>query len=123
LFWTDLWGDSCLHQKFPHLLTFAKKYWSLCQQSDADGIPTRHVPFFLFLNKNLLSLNNWRFYVILYNLRTINISLILGATFGGLTNFLQLMLINSWLGCNIHQYSSHGYENFSVCKNTSFSSG
>ncbi|XP_071685170.1 uncharacterized protein [Lolium perenne] len=25
LFWTDLWGDSCLHHKFPHLLTFAKK--------------------------------------------------------------------------------------------------
>jgi hypothetical protein len=25
LFWTDLWGDSCLHQKFPHLLSFAKK--------------------------------------------------------------------------------------------------
>jgi hypothetical protein len=25
LFWTDLWGDSCLHQRFPHLLSFAKR--------------------------------------------------------------------------------------------------
>jgi hypothetical protein len=24
LFWTDLWGDSFLHHKFPHLLSFAK---------------------------------------------------------------------------------------------------
>jgi hypothetical protein len=25
LFWGDLWNDQCLHQKFPHLVTFAKK--------------------------------------------------------------------------------------------------
>jgi hypothetical protein len=25
LFWTDLWHDSCLHQKFPHLVTYAKR--------------------------------------------------------------------------------------------------
>jgi hypothetical protein len=24
-FWGDLWNDQCLHQKFPHLITFAKK--------------------------------------------------------------------------------------------------
>jgi hypothetical protein len=24
-FWTDLWGDSCLHHKFPHLFSFTKK--------------------------------------------------------------------------------------------------
>jgi hypothetical protein len=24
-FWTDLWGDSCLQRKFPHLLSFAKR--------------------------------------------------------------------------------------------------
>jgi hypothetical protein len=25
LFWTVLWHDSCLHQKFPHLVTYAKR--------------------------------------------------------------------------------------------------
>jgi hypothetical protein len=25
LFWTDLWSDTCMHKKFPHLVTFAKK--------------------------------------------------------------------------------------------------
>jgi hypothetical protein len=25
LFWTDLWSDTCMHQNFPHLVTFAKK--------------------------------------------------------------------------------------------------
>jgi hypothetical protein len=25
LFWGDLWNDQCLHQKFPHLIAFAKK--------------------------------------------------------------------------------------------------
>jgi hypothetical protein len=25
LFWTDLWSDNCLHLKFPHLITFAKR--------------------------------------------------------------------------------------------------
>jgi hypothetical protein len=25
LFWLDLWNDQCMHQKFPHLVTFAKK--------------------------------------------------------------------------------------------------
>jgi hypothetical protein len=25
LFWTDLWSDTCMHQKFPHLVTFTKK--------------------------------------------------------------------------------------------------
>jgi hypothetical protein len=29
LFWGDLWNDQCLHQKFPHLITFAKKPISL----------------------------------------------------------------------------------------------
>jgi hypothetical protein len=26
LFWTDLWQDVCLHQKFPHLVTYAKDF-------------------------------------------------------------------------------------------------
>jgi hypothetical protein len=30
LFWGDLWNDQCLHQKFPHLITFAKKNKYLC---------------------------------------------------------------------------------------------
>jgi hypothetical protein len=25
LFWTDIWHDSCLHQKLPHRVSFAKK--------------------------------------------------------------------------------------------------
>jgi hypothetical protein len=25
LFWTDLWGETCLHHKFPHLVSFAKR--------------------------------------------------------------------------------------------------
>jgi hypothetical protein len=25
-FWTDLWQDACLHQKFPHLVTYAKDF-------------------------------------------------------------------------------------------------
>jgi hypothetical protein len=25
LFWTDLWGETCLHHKFPHLASFAKR--------------------------------------------------------------------------------------------------
>jgi hypothetical protein len=25
LFWTNLWNDTCLHQKFPHLVSFARK--------------------------------------------------------------------------------------------------
>jgi hypothetical protein len=24
-FWGDMWNDQCLHQKIPHLITFAKK--------------------------------------------------------------------------------------------------
>jgi hypothetical protein len=24
-FWTDLWNDNCLHQQFPHLITFVKR--------------------------------------------------------------------------------------------------
>jgi hypothetical protein len=27
--WTDLWNDTCLHQQFPHLVSYAKKWISL----------------------------------------------------------------------------------------------
>ena len=31
LLWSDMWNDSCLQHKLPHLLSYAKKTTHLCQ--------------------------------------------------------------------------------------------